>query len=285
MPTVVALHAHPDDESSKGAATAARLADDGYRCVLVCATGGEAGDVLNPSMDRPEVRSRLAEHRMRELAAAAQIIGYDEVIRLPYRDSGMPGTSHNAHPRAFANASRDEILLRLVEIVRRERPGVLFGYDAHERYPHPDHLRIHEMAGEIARVAGDRTWRPDAGPPWEIPLLLAPTFTARRAAALLEAGEAIGGSSMDADLRERLAARSGDRDDPSVMVSVNVSGYIARARRALRAHVTQIDPDGHWFAVPLDVIEAVYPYEDFAVLAAQEGAIERLPMFERWEAG
>ena len=90
MPTVVALHAHPDDESSKGAGTVARYVDRGVRAVLVCATGGEAGDILNPAMDQPEIAARLPELRAEELREAAAIIGYDEVIPLGYRDSGCP---------------------------------------------------------------------------------------------------------------------------------------------------------------------------------------------------
>lgn len=251
--------------------------------MLVCATGGEAGDVLNPAMDRPGVKERLADHRMQELAAAAEIIGYDEVVRLPYRDSGMPGTAHNEHPRAFVNAPRDEVLSRLVEIVRREQPDVVFGYDAHGRYPHPDHLRIHEMSREIARASGDPTRLPGMGPPWEIPLLLAPTFTARRAAALLAAHETAR-REVDPGLRDRLVARSLDEDDPGALVSVDVTGYVARARRALLAHETQIDPNGPWFSLPVDVMEAVYPYEDFEVLFARDGELERLPLFEPWDA-
>lgn len=283
MPTVVALHAHPDDESSKGAGTVARLADDGNRCVLVCATGGEAGDILNPAMDRPAVRARLADHRSKELAAAAEIIGYDEIVRLGYRDSGMPGSADNEHPLAFVNAQREEVLLRLVEILRREQPDVVFGYDAHERYPHPDHLRIHEMSKEIVRISADRSWHPETGPPWEIPLLLAPTFTARRAAALLAAHEASDRDGIDPGLRDRLAARQLDEDDPRALVSVDVTGYVARSRRALLAHETQIAPDAHWFSPSVDVVESAYPYEDFEVMFARDGALERQSLFAPWE--
>ena len=101
---LLSVHAHPDDESSKGAGTVALLSDSGVRCVLVCCTGGEAGDILNPAMDREDVKANLPAVRREELARAAEIIGYDEVIDLGYRDSGMPDTDANAHPEAFANA-------------------------------------------------------------------------------------------------------------------------------------------------------------------------------------
>ena len=87
-------------------AAGARYAAEGVRTVLVCCTGGEQGDILNPAMDTPEVRADLAGVRMRELAEAARIIGYDEVVLLGYRDSGMPDTEANADPRSFARADR-----------------------------------------------------------------------------------------------------------------------------------------------------------------------------------
>ena len=153
--TIVALHAHPDDEASKGAGTVARYSDEGVRTVLVTATGGEAGDILNPAADSPEVRADLAAVRRTELLDAAAIIGYDDVVMLGYRDSGMPDTEENRHPLAFVNASFEEILGRLVAIVRSEQPEVILGYDDHERYPHPDHLRIHDLSEAVFVAAAD----------------------------------------------------------------------------------------------------------------------------------
>src|SRR5215213_1897573 len=126
--TLLTVHAHPDDESSKGAATVARYHAEGVRCVLVCCTGGEAGDILNPAMDTPEVRERLHEVRMEELAAATAVIGFDEVVLLGYRDSGMPDTPENEDPRCFARADFDEAVGRLVAIIRRTRPQVIITY-------------------------------------------------------------------------------------------------------------------------------------------------------------
>src|SRR5256885_1426110 len=110
---ILTVHAHPDDEASKGAGTIARYQAEGIRTVLVCCTGGEEGDILNPAMDTPEVRDRLHEVRMEELAKATQAIGYDEVVMLGYRDSGMPDTEANARPDAFANAPLDEAVGRV----------------------------------------------------------------------------------------------------------------------------------------------------------------------------
>src|SRR5436309_4647595 len=161
---LLTVHAHPDDESSKGAGTVARYHDEGVRCVLVCCTGGEAGDILNPAMDKPEVRDNLPEVRRRELATAAEALGYDDIVWLGYRDSGMPDTPENADPRCFARADLDEAVGRLVAIIRRSRPHVLVTYpDEQSRYPHPDHLRVHEISDIAFDAAGDPERFPDAG--------------------------------------------------------------------------------------------------------------------------
>jgi mycothiol S-conjugate amidase len=108
--TLLTVHAHPDDESSKGAATVHHYARQGVRCVLVCCTGGEEGDILNPAMDRPEVRENLHQIRMDELARATEIIGYHEVVMLGYRDSGMAESP--ARPTRTLSASPEPTRLR-----------------------------------------------------------------------------------------------------------------------------------------------------------------------------
>ncbi|MPY96387.1 MAG: mycothiol conjugate amidase Mca, partial [Acidimicrobiia bacterium] len=163
---LLSVHAHPDDEASKGAGTVARYHDEGVRCVLVCCTGGEAGDILNPAMDRPDVRARMPGLRLQELARSTEIIGYDHVELLGYRDSGMPDTPENDDPRCFAKADFDEAVGRLVEIVRRERPQVIITYpDNQDRYPHPDHLRVHDISVAAFERAGDPDAYPDLGEP------------------------------------------------------------------------------------------------------------------------
>jgi len=266
MPTLLAIHAHPDDESSKGAATVARYADAGVRCVLVTATGGEAGDILNPAMDRGEVRRQLGAIRLEELATATRIIGYSEVVLLGYRDSGMAGAEDNAHPDAFVNADRREALGRLVGIIRRVRPDVMLGYDDHSLYPHPDHLRVHELALSAFQVAGDAAAFPEAGPRWEAHKLYAPVSTLRRLRALHQAMLDLG---LESPFEQRLVRmKEAGAKDPEI-TSVPVADTLERARESLRAHATQVDPEGFWFRVPLDVVRAVYPYEDFALLASR----------------
>src|SRR5437588_2684375 len=122
---LMTVHAHPDDEASKGAGTVHKYHEEGVHTVLVCCTGGEAGDILNPAMDRPEVRENLHQVRMDELKQATDIIGYDELVMLGYRDSGMPGTPENEDPRSFAQVPLDEAIGRLVTEIRRTRPQVI----------------------------------------------------------------------------------------------------------------------------------------------------------------
>jgi len=261
--TILSLHAHPDDESSKGAATVAKLVDEGARAVLVTATGGEAGEILNPAMDTPDVASRLAQVRAEELANAADIIGYESVEMLGYRDSGMPDSADNDRPEAFCNQDFERVLERVVGIVRRERPSVVLGYDAHEFYPHPDHLRIHDLTVQLAVAAADAQRFPRAGEPWTISKIYAPIFTRSRIATLhREMLERTGESPFDGWL-DRL---DGYTDPQRRTMRVDVRGYVDRGRDALRAHKTQVDPDGFWFKVPTDVVESAYPWEDFELL-------------------
>ena len=267
--TIVALHAHPDDESSKGAGTIARYSDMGVRTVLVTATGGEAGDILNAAADTPEVRADLTAVRRAELHDAAAIIGYDDVVMLGYRDSGMPDTFENRHADAFVNAPFDEVLGRLVAIVRSEQPEVIIGYDDHEWYPHPDHLRIHDLSEAVFNAAADHGSFPDAGEPWAARRLYAPAFSLRRIRML---GEAMSDRGLESPFDRWIAGVDPDAVDPP-LTQIDVGAYLERARSALRAHRTQIDPNGPWFQIPSDIILSVYPYEDFELIASRDNAL------------
>jgi len=266
--SLLAIHAHPDDEASKGAATVARYVDEGVRAVLVTATGGEAGDVLNPEMDRHDVIANLTQVRADELAAAAEIIGFEKVTMLGYRDSGMPESDSNGHPEAFCHQPFDDVLGKLVGIVRNERPDVVLGYDAHEFYPHPDHLRVHELTMALVDAAADGSKFPDLGAPWQITKLYAPVFTTDRITALHQAMLDTAGESPF----ELWIDRMGTFENPERRVTkVDVTGFVELGREALRAHRTQVDPAGFWFAVPTELVESVYPWEDFELLYSAVG--------------
>lgn len=262
---LLAIHAHPDDESSKGAGTIIHYADLGVRCTLMVATGGEEGDILNPAMDRPEVVENLAAIRDEELESAAAILGYVRIYRLGYRDSGMPDSEANGRLEAFTNADEGAALEAMVGIIRQERPQVILGYDDHEYYPHPDHLRVHDLALKAFHAAADQERFPDAGPAWSPTRLFAPVFSRRRLELLHEA-------MLARDLESPLGRwlnRIPEGDDTHVDVRVPIDSTLSRARDALRAHATQVDPNGFWFQIPEDVVIAVYPWEDFTLLASR----------------
>ncbi|MDQ3646869.1 MAG: PIG-L family deacetylase, partial [Actinomycetota bacterium] len=164
---LLCIHAHPDDESSKGAGTMARYASEGVRVALICATGGEEGEILNPRMDRPGIKERMVELRRAELETACDLLGVGRIYHLGYRDSGMPGSEANEHPEAFWNADPDEALAKMVEIIRAERPEVVVSYDESRGYEHPDHVRVHQWGAEAFRAAGDADRYPESGAPWQ----------------------------------------------------------------------------------------------------------------------
>ncbi|MEW6155037.1 MAG: mycothiol conjugate amidase Mca [Actinomycetota bacterium] len=265
---LLTVHAHPDDESSKGAATLARYGAEGVRTVLVCCTGGEEGDILNPAMDRPEVRDRLADVRREELARAAAEIGFHEVVMLGYRDSGMAGAPCNDDPRCFARADFDEAVGRLVEVIRRERPQVVITYpDEQNRYPHPDHLRVHEVTVPAFDAAGDPDAYPEAGPPWQ-PLKL--YYSSWSRARMVAAHDKF----LELGLESPYSPEWFDRPatDERITTKIDISGHYDVRRRALLAHATQIDPTSKfWFGLPADVV--VYPWDDFVLARSLVGPV------------
>ena len=277
-PCLLTVHAHPDDESSKGAGTVALYHDLGVHTVLVCCTGGEEGDVLNPAMDRPEVRERMPEIRREELAEATRIIGYDEVVMLGYRDSGMPGTEANARPDCFARAPLEEATGRLVAVIRRTRPQVMVIYGEEQSgYPHPDHLRVHEVGLAAFRAAGEEGRFPEAGPPHQPDKLYYTVFSVSRFRELHEKFEELGlESPFDSEWRARWEKV---REEPPTTV-VDVSDYADVRGRALRAHATQVDPNSpFWFGLPPEVLRTIHPHDDYrlALVRQPDGTLSPPP--------
>lgn len=263
---LLTVHAHPDDESSKGAGTVAKYHDLGVRTVLVCCTGGEEGDILNPAMDRPEVRDDLPGVRRRELDAAATIIGYDEVVMLGYRDSGMPDSEANARPEAFANADLDEAVGRLVAVIRREQPQVVVTYgDDQQGYPHPDHLRVHDITGPALERAADASWYPEAGPAHRVEKLYYTVWSRARMVAMHDKFTELG---LDSPFDEKWFERPSQ--DHRITTSVPIEGYGDVRWDALLAHATQVDPTSpFWFGLPREVAAAVHPFDEY-ILATSD---------------
>jgi mycothiol S-conjugate amidase len=258
--SLLTVHAHPDDEASKGAPTVARYAAEGVRTTLVCCTGGEAGDILNPALDRPEIRDDLAAVRRAELARATEIIGYDEVVLLGYHDSGMPDTPVNARPDNFANAPLDEAVGRLVEVIRRNRPQVIVTYgDDQEGYPHPDHLRVHEISLHAWERAGDPAWYPEHGEPFAPAKLYYTVWSRSR---ILATHEKYGELGLESPFTEEWFQRPSQ--DHRITTSVDIAPWYEVRWDALLAHETQVDPSSpFWFGLPREVAMTIHPFDDY----------------------
>ncbi len=261
-PSLLTVHAHPDDEASKGAGTVARYHAAGVHTVLVCCTGGEEGDILNPAMDTPEVRATLFERRQAELDRAAEVIGYDEVVRLGYRDSGMPDSEANANPAAFAQAPHEEAVERLVAVVRRVRPQVMVVYgDEQSSYPHPDHLRVHEIGVAAFEAAGDPRRFTGSGAAFQPSKLYYTVFSVARFREIHQKFEELGiESPFDEEWRKRW---EGVREEV-VTASIDISDFADVRRQALLAHATQVDPNSRfWFGLPPEVMASIHPHDDY----------------------
>jgi mycothiol S-conjugate amidase len=266
---LLTVHAHPDDEASKGACTVARYHAEGVRTVLVCCTGGEEGDILNPAMDTPEVRADIAATRRKELAASASVIGYDRVVMLGYRDSGMPGSEANSDPRSFAAAPQDEAVGRLVAAIRVERPQVIVTYGEDQQgYPHPDHLRVHEITMLAFEAAGDPSKYPDAGAPWSPSKVYYTVWSGARVRAMHEKFLELG---LESPFDEAWLERASH--DPPFTTVIDVSGFSDVRRLALLAHATQVDPTSKfWFGLPPEVLETVHPIDEYQLARGPSGA-------------
>jgi mycothiol S-conjugate amidase len=265
---LLSIHAHPDDESSKGAGTVAKYHAEGVRTVLVCCTGGEEGDILNKAMDREDVRANLPAVRQAELDRAAAIIGYDVVEMLGYRDSGMPDSEANANPAAFANAPEEEAVGRLVAIIRRERPQVVITYgDEQGGYPHPDHLRVHDITQPAIDAAADPTAHPEHGEPWQVSKVYYSVWSKRRI-------ELTHAKYLELDLESPYSPEWFERpwQDHRITTMIDIEGYAEVRFDALLAHETQIDPESpFWFGLPRDVATSIHPYDDYILASSTVG--------------
>ncbi len=257
------VHAHPDDESSKGAASTARYVAEGVDVLVVTCTGGERGSVLNPKMDRPEVLANIGEIRRQEMAAAREILGIRQQW-LGFVDSGFPeGDPPPPLPDgSFATIPVEKAAAPLVAAMREFRPHVVTTYDERGGYPHPDHVMCHQISVAAFEAAGDPAAYPEHGEPWQpLKLYYHHSFNRPRMQALHDEMLRRG---LESPYAERLATWQAEPDwDARITTRVPCAEYFPVRDQALLAHATQIDPDGPWFAVPQEVQQAVWPTEDY----------------------
>jgi mycothiol S-conjugate amidase len=264
----MAVHAHPDDESSKGAATAAYYTSLGDEVMVVTCTGGERGDILNERM--PEAALAMARRdlpglRRREMAAAQAATGIQHRW-LGYVDSGMAREDGTLPAGSFASIPIEISVEPLVALVRSFKPQVMITYDENGGYPHPDHIRAHVVGVEAYRAAADPARYPDAGEPWQVSKLYYDRiFNSGRLNAVYEdLLETAPESPLVAQLRDmRGWMREQDFD---VTTRIPAGEFFDARDRALRSHASQVAPDSPFFFWPNDVQRRAWPTEDFQLI-------------------
>ena len=261
---LMAVHAHPDDESSKGAATMARYVDEGVDVLVVTATGGERGSILNPAMDRPDVLERMPEIRKAEMDRAREILGVRQEW-LGFVDSGLPeGDPLPPLPEGcFAVVPIEEPVRRLVRVIREFRPHVMTTYDENGGYPHPDHIRTHQVSMAAYEAAADHVQFPEEGDPWSISKLYYGHGFLRRRMQLLQDEFAKHG---EVGPFEKWLQHWDPEHDPfanRVTTRVECADFFQQRDQALLAHATQIDPNGDFFRAPIEWQQRLWPTEEY----------------------
>jgi mycothiol S-conjugate amidase len=249
----------------------AKYAREGVEVLVATMTGGERGSILNPAMDRPEVLANLPEIRRAEMARAREILGVEQSF-LGFVDSGLPeGDPKPPLPEgSFALVPLPEAAAPLVRLVRDFRPHVMLTYDETGGYPHPDHIKTHQVAVEAFEAAADPDAYPEAGgQPWQpLKMYYFAAFHQQKYAALhqelVRRGLESPYSKIFEEWEERARKRLERGDRPlEITTQVAAADYFAVRDDALRAHATQIDPNSSWFACPRDVERAAWPTEDY----------------------
>lgn len=247
------VHAHPDDESIGTGATMAKYVAEGVQVTLVTCTLGEEGEILlddvaHLAADRED---RLGEHRQTELAAAMAALGVTDWRLLGgpgrFRDSGMAGTASNENAGCFWRADLLEAATALVEVIRQVRPQVVVTYDDFGGYGHPDHIQAHRVTHYALALAQVPTFRPDLGPAWAVAKVYWTAFPRSVVRAGIEAlraqGETDGFAAMDPeDIPFAI-------DDALITTEVEAIDFLPAKLAALRAHGTQVNVDGGFFAL------------------------------------
>jgi N-acetyl-1-D-myo-inositol-2-amino-2-deoxy-alpha-D-glucopyranoside deacetylase len=275
------VHAHPDDEAVATAGLIARAVAEGYRVDLVTCTGGEEGEIHDPTLDHAEAQPRLAEIREAELrcslaALRGGLSGVLELHLLGYRDSGMMGTPSNDRPDAFWHADLDEAVGRVVDIIRRVRPAVMVTYDPNGNYGHPDHINAHRVAVGAWDAAADASRYPAAGPPHAVAKLYEIAFNRDRWFSLMGQMKARGIDlpwDFDAAADDEPAAVGPAADEPAadepaafgvaeadISTTVDVAAYAAQKRACMDCHKTQRQDLGWLLDLPDDLAaQAISP--------------------------
>ncbi|MEU5837806.1 mycothiol conjugate amidase Mca [Streptomyces diacarni] len=263
---LMAVHAHPDDESSKGAATMAKYVDEGVDVLVATCTGGERGSILNPKLQGDTyVEANIHEVRRKEMDEAREILGVKQAW-LGFVDSGLPeGDPLPPLPEGcFALVEVDEAAGALVRLIREFRPQVITTYDENGGYPHPDHIMTHKITMVAFEHAADTEKYPEAefGAPWQpLKVYYNQGFNRQRTLAMHTAMIERGLESPYTQWLERWEKMKVKERELTTFVPCG--DFFEIRDKALIAHATQIDPDGGWFRVPMDIQREVWPTEEY----------------------
>ena len=265
--TLMAVHAHPDDECIGTGGSLVRYQEEGFRTILVTATCGEEGEIVDPLMDADAVRPRLGEVRVEELKCACAQLNIDTLHLLGYRDSGMVDTPANEHPECFAQADMHEATGRLVRLMRQERPHVVTCYNEDGGYGHPDHIRVNQTTVAAFHAAGDAAQYPELGlEPWQPKKLYYTShprsYILMRYGVMRELGDETPMDRPDFDPN-----RVGTPDD-EITTRIDIRPYIDHKANALRCHRSQVSQQWWFFRIPPEVLEARFSKEYFIRMAS-----------------
>lgn len=253
---LLAIFAHPDDETFGVGATMARYAARGVPVTMVCATRGEVGEIAPGTGATPE---NLGLHREQELRDSMAILGVHDVRFLGFRDSGMAGTEDNEDPRAFARAHPAAVTHLLVKLIREIRPAVVVTWDKSGGYGHPDHVATHHHATAAFHAAGDAAQFPTAGPPHQAKALFYTTIPIEE---FIKMGEELRKRGIEMSGPTDLSELEGlERLSPNCII--DVADLYDLKMKALIAHRTQISEDDAMLKGPEDLRRAFFAKEYF----------------------
>lgn len=276
---LLAVHAHPDDESSKGAGTSAKYASLGARVLIATMTGGEAGDILNPALlQSPKASRDIAGLRREEMAAAASALGAEHVW-VGHVDSGLPdGDFENKTPPGCFYRVPDEVaMLPLVHIIRTFRPQVVTTYDELGGYPHPDHIKNHAVTMAAVVAAADGQSYPELGEPWQVQkVYYNQDLSAKKWMTIHEKMTAAGLESPFADHIEDFKKRDAERTN-WLSTQIACHEFFPSRDRALLSHATQIDPEGGFFSASRKAARTYWPTEEFELAVDNTGRAPLTP--------
>jgi mycothiol conjugate amidase Mca len=261
--TLMAVHAHPDDETITTGGILAKYSAEGVYTIVVTCTGGEVGEISDPALATPE---NLAEVRARELEEACRTLGVRRGESLGYRDSGMMGTADNEHPESFWQADFDAAAGKVVALVRRLKPDVIMAYNENGDYGHPDHINAHRVAVAAFNRAGDPTCYPEQGlEPWTPKKLYYSAWPRSQAKRMEEIMEAAGVPPDPNEAENDAEMEEWGTPDELITTVVDISGHLDTKLDALAAHKTQMGPETWFGKVPRDMWRQVWDKEHFVL--------------------